>query len=78
MAQDVGPILEMVTEKYLLRSESEWHGRQTAIQIYDEVVAQLKAGDVQAIGRITSYNVCYTKLLRVEVVCLIFMYIFSI
>ena len=27
MAQDVGPILEMVTEKYLLRSESEWHGR---------------------------------------------------
>ena len=24
MAQDVGPILEMVTEKYLLRSEAEW------------------------------------------------------
>ena len=28
MAQDVGPILEMVTEKYLLRSETEWRGRQ--------------------------------------------------
>ena len=27
MAQDVGPILEMVTEKYLLRSEAEWGGR---------------------------------------------------
>ena len=27
MAQDVGPILEMVTEKYLLRSEAEWRGR---------------------------------------------------
>ena len=26
MAQDVGPILEMVTEKYLLRSEDEWTG----------------------------------------------------
>ena len=26
MAQDVGPILEMVTEKYLLRSEAEWQG----------------------------------------------------
>jgi hypothetical protein len=24
MAQNVGPILEMVTEKYLLRSEAEW------------------------------------------------------
>ncbi len=29
MAQDVGPILEMVTEKYLLRSETEWRGRRT-------------------------------------------------
>ena len=26
MAQNVGPILEMVTEKYLLRSEAEWQG----------------------------------------------------
>ena len=28
MAQDVGPILEMVTEKYLLRCETEWLGRR--------------------------------------------------
>jgi hypothetical protein len=27
MAQNVGPILEMVTEKYLLRSEAEWEAR---------------------------------------------------
>ena len=33
MAQDVGPILEMVTEKYLLRSEAEWQGRQEAIRL---------------------------------------------
>ena len=33
MAQDVGPILEMVTEKYLLRSEAEWLGRQQAIRL---------------------------------------------
>ena len=32
MAQDVGPILEMVTEKYLLRAEAEWQGRQEAIR----------------------------------------------
>ncbi len=35
MAQDVGPILEMVTEKYLLRSEAEWTGRQEACGILD-------------------------------------------
>ena len=31
MAQNVGPILEMVTEKYLLRSGPEWAARQQAI-----------------------------------------------
>lgn len=56
MAQDVGPILEMVTEKYLLRSEAEWHGRNQAIQLYDNVVTQLKAGDVNAIGEATHRN----------------------
>ncbi len=56
MAQDVGPILEMVTEKYLLRSEVEWQGRQEAIHILDEVVALLRAGDVRAIGAATHRN----------------------
>ena len=42
MAQDVGPILEMVTEKYLLRSETEWQGRRQAIGILDEVVGHLR------------------------------------
>ncbi len=56
MAQDVGPILEMVTEKYLLRSETEWRGRGEAIAILDEVVANLKSGDVRAIGDCTQRN----------------------
>jgi len=56
MAQDVGPILEMVTEKYLLRSESEWKGRQEAIGILDEVVELLRLGDVKAIGGATNRN----------------------
>jgi hypothetical protein len=56
MAQDVGPILEMVTEKYLLRSEAEWAGRQEAIRIFDEVVADLRAGDIPAIGAATHHN----------------------
>ena len=37
MAQDVGPILEMVTEKYLLRSETEWLGRRQAIGILEQI-----------------------------------------
>ena len=56
MAQDVGPILEMVTEKYLLRSETEWRGRKEAIGILDEVMGHLKKGDVRAIGACTQRN----------------------
>ena len=59
MAQDVGPILEMVTEKYLLRSEPEWMGRQQAIGIFDEIVALLQKGDIHGIGDATTRNFNY-------------------
>jgi hypothetical protein len=56
MAQNVGPILEMVTEKYLLRSEAEWKGRQQALSILDEILGALKQGSVPAIGAATTRN----------------------
>jgi len=56
MAQNVGPILEMVTEKYLLRSDAEWRGRQQAIGILDEIIGTLRDGDVQRIGALTTRN----------------------
>ena len=56
MAQDVGPILEMVTEKYLLRSEAEWQGRAEATGILDGIMEHLRAGDVRAIGEATERN----------------------
>ena len=56
MAQDVGPILEMVTEKYLLRSEAEWQGRQQAIRTLDEILGHLRSGDIAAVGRSTERN----------------------
>ncbi len=56
MAQNVGPILEMVSEKYLLRSEAEWSGRQEACRVLDQVVAALQAGDVHEIGAVTTRN----------------------
>src|ERR1017187_3173478 len=56
MAQNVGPILEMVTEKSLLRSEAEWQARREAMAVLDEVVAALQAGDVQRIAAATTRN----------------------
>ena len=56
MAQNVGPILEMVTEKYLLRSEAEWKGRQRALGLLEEILAALKEANIRAIGEITTRN----------------------
>ncbi len=56
MAQNVGPILEMVTEKYLLRSEAEWQARHQAGRLLDDIVGHLQHGDIAAIGRTTTAN----------------------
>jgi len=56
MAQDVGPILEMVTEKYLLRSKAEWQARLEAMAIFDEIVGLLRSGAVECIGGATERN----------------------
>jgi hypothetical protein len=56
MAQNVGPILEMVTEKYLLRSGAEWSARKDAMSILDQIVTVLKQGDVKALGDTTTRN----------------------
>ena len=56
MAQDVGPILEMVTEKYLLRSETEWLGRRQAIGILEQITGHLERGDIRALGRSLQQN----------------------
>jgi hypothetical protein len=56
MAQNVGPILEMVTEKYLLRAGAEWQARQDAIALMTEMIAALKAGDMRTLGQITTRN----------------------
>ncbi len=55
MAQNVGPILEMVTEKYLLRSEAEWAGRQEAMRILDAGRSRrCEAGDIRRVGAATT------------------------
>jgi hypothetical protein len=56
MAQNVGPILEMVTEKYLLRCEAEWKARQQALRIMDGILLALRNNDVRSIGALTTRN----------------------
>ena len=56
MAQNVGPILEMVTEKYLLRSEPEWTARHEAQQVLTDILANLEAADIASLGAATTRN----------------------
>jgi hypothetical protein len=56
MAQNVGPILEMVTEKYLLRSAAEWKGRQEALGLLGDVIDSLRSGDIATLGATTTRN----------------------
>ncbi|MGB8169677.1 MAG: UTP--glucose-1-phosphate uridylyltransferase [Chthoniobacteraceae bacterium] len=56
MAQNVGPILEMVTEKYLLRSGAEWEGREEALGILAQILDALRAGDIARVGAVTTRN----------------------
>jgi hypothetical protein len=56
MAQNVGPILEMVTEKYLLRCDAEWKARHSMLGILNEILGGLRAGNIQSIGSATTLN----------------------
>ena len=56
MAQNVGPILEMATEKYLLRSEPELSARRRAVATLDDILEKLSAGDIRGLGRALTEN----------------------
>ncbi|GAB4028709.1 UTP--glucose-1-phosphate uridylyltransferase [Spirosoma gilvum] len=56
MASNVGPILEMVTEKYLLRGDNEWNARQQTNQIFDNILSAIKEGDIKKLGQNTARN----------------------
>jgi len=54
MAQDVGPVLEMVTERYLLRTADAWRCRKHAVALLDEILAALRSGDTDALAHATT------------------------
>lgn len=56
MAQNVGPVLELVTEKYLLRNQHAWQARQRGYSLFDQIVQALKKGDMHQLGWATTEN----------------------
>jgi len=56
MASNVGPILEMVTEKYLLRGNREWDARQQTNRIFDNILSAIKSGDIKTLAENTDSN----------------------
>ena len=56
MSQNVGPILEMVTEKYLLGLPRESAARSEAQTILHELVAALRAGEIRRVAELTTRN----------------------
>jgi hypothetical protein len=54
MAANVGPILEMVTERFLLGTAEHWEARQELLRAFDLAVAALAKGDIRELGRLTT------------------------
>lgn len=54
MAANVGPILEMVTERYLLRSGPEWAARADSLDMTRRMLDALQAGAVRELGELTT------------------------
>jgi UDP-N-acetylglucosamine pyrophosphorylase len=56
MASNVGPILEMVTEKYLLRGGKEWEARQQTNEVFDNILSSIKEGAIEKLAANTQRN----------------------
>ena len=54
MAANVGPILEMVTGKFLLGASLEWAARQELLKLFDRILAAVCAGDIREFGRLAT------------------------
>ena len=50
LSLNVGPILEMVTTRYLLRSAAEWEARREGGRLFGRIVEAVKAGSMKRLG----------------------------
>jgi hypothetical protein len=51
MMPDSGPVLELVTEKYLLRDDATWAARQAGLASTDAMLDALRRGDIRGLAR---------------------------
>ncbi len=54
LSRDVGPVLELVTDKYLLRFRKEWDSRLREAVFYDGIIRATHNGDMAELGRLTT------------------------
>lgn len=50
MAQNVGPILNMVTTHYLLRSGPQWAARKQSLELYGKILAAVRSADIHQLA----------------------------
>jgi len=61
--QDVGPVLKMITEQYVLRSSVAWQARQRTERRYDAIFAALISGNIRRLGRLESEDFADRRLI---------------
>lgn len=54
LSRDVGPVLELVTDKYLLRFRKEWDARLRESVFFDGIIRAIHDGDMDELGRLTT------------------------
>ncbi|RLD12415.1 MAG: UTP--glucose-1-phosphate uridylyltransferase [Chlamydiae bacterium] len=52
LSMNVGPVLEMVTTRYLLRYRTEWLARQKGHQYFSDIVEAIKEGNMKSLGKL--------------------------
>lgn len=56
LSLNVGPILEMVTTRYLLRYKEEWQARLQGYEYFDHIVEAVKTGNMRQLGKYTTLD----------------------
>jgi len=56
LSMNVGPILEMVTTRYLLRYKEEWEARLQGYEYFDDIVEAVKTGNMKQLGKFTTLD----------------------
>jgi galactokinase/mevalonate kinase-like predicted kinase len=54
LSRDVGPVLELVTDKYLLRFRKEWDARLREAAFFDGIIRAIHEGDMDELGRLAT------------------------